>query len=634
MPKSRLLTVLLTLALVASTLSAVGIEDAELDLATYIKASYTKYEYEIPMRDGKRLFTAVYVPKDDSRNHAFMLKRTPYSIAPYGADRYAEYLGPSERFAREGFIFAYQDVRGRYLSEGEFIEMTPHRENKQSADEVDESSDTYDTIDWLIENIPSNNGKVGMWGISYPGFYVAAGMIDAHPALVAASPQAPVIDLYRGDDSYHNGAFFLAANFGFFTFFEKHEQPTRPRRRVPFEWGTTDGYEFFLDLDNLALADETFFHYEVPYWTDLIEHTTYDEFWRKRSLDRFIENVPPAVMTVGGWFDAEDPLGPLKVYRAIEEKSPDTSNHLVMGPWAHGGWSGGDGDRLGEVSFHSKTSQFYRDRIEFPFFDSYLNGNGTADLPAAWIFETGTHRWRRFDAWPPREATPRRLYLRAEGKLSFDPPAQSEATDRYVSDPNRPVPFTDSIAREVPQSYMVGDQRFASKRTDVLVYRTDPLPQDVSIAGPISPELWVSTSGTDSDFVVKLIDVYPSDFPDPDPNPTEVRMGGYQQLIRGEPFRAKFRNSLENPEPMIPGELTRIAFEMPDVAHVFRKGHRIMVQIQSSWFPLVDRNPQTFVDIPHAEPKDFQQATQTVSRSASRSSSVGVLVLETPGGGS
>jgi len=633
MPTSRLFPALLVILLVAPALSPARAEDdSENDLASYIKANYTKFEYEIPMRDGKRLFTAVYTPKDDSRDYAIMLKRTPYSIAPYGVDHYPGSLGPSEKFAREGFIFAFQDVRGRYMSEGEFIEVTPHKENKGPID-FDESSDTYDTIDWLVENIPGNNGKVGMWGISYPGFYVAAGMIDAHPALVAASPQAPVVDLYRGDDTYHNGAFFLAANFGFYTFFEKHEEPTRPSRRVPFDWGTTDGYEFYLEMGNLAGGGEKHFHQEVPYWTDLIEHSTYDEFWQARSLDEFIDNVPPAVMTVGGWFDAEDPVGPLKVYRAIERNDPETANHLVMGPWSHGAWAWGDGDRLGDVRFNSNTSEYYREKIEFPFFDHYLNGDGTADLPAAWVFETGTHRWRRYDAWPPKSAEPRRLYLRDGGRLSFDPPTEDEAIDEYVSDPNRPVPFIDSIARGMPQPYMVGDQRFAAKRTDVLVYATEPLAEDISIAGPISPELWVSTSGTDSDFVVKLIDVYPNDFPDPDPNPTEVRMGGYQQLIRGEPFRTKFRNSLETPEPMVPGELTRIAFEMPDVAHVFRKGHRIMVQIQSSWFPLVDRNPQTFVDIPYAEPEAFQKATQRVGRSAAASSSIEVLVVGGSGGG-
>jgi putative CocE/NonD family hydrolase len=623
----RITLVILLLVAAAAPAAAQDKKDEEADkLAEFIKSSYTKYEYEIPVRDGTKLFTAVYVPKDDSRSYAIMLKRTPYSVRPYGVDQYPRGLGPSERFAREGFIFAYQDVRGRFMSEGEFIEMTPHRPEKSGPTDFDGSSDTYDTIEWLVKNVPNNNGKVGMWGVSYPGFYTAAGMIDAHPALAAASPQAPMSDLYRGDDCYHNGAFFLAANFGFFTFFEKHEEPTRPTPKVPFDYQTRDGYEFFLAMGPLSQADEKYFHHEIPYWTDLIDHTTYDQFWRERNLTPHIDNVPPAVMTVGGWFDAEDLIGPLNVFHAIEENDPKTSNHLVMGPWSHGGWSWGDGDRLGDVGFNSKTSEFYREKIEFPFFDYHLNGNGEAHLPKAWVFETGTHRWRRFDTWPPRSTVTRRLYFRAGGELSFEPPVEESADDEYMSDPARPVPFVDYITHGMPQAYMVGDQRFAAKRTDVLVYQTDPLTEDITVLGPVSPELWVSTSGTDSDFVVKLIDVYPHDYPDNDPNPADVSMGGYQQLVRGEPFRAKFRNSLEQPEPMVPGQLTRIAFTMPDIAHVFRRGHRIMVQVQSSWFPLVDRNPQTFVDIPRARPEDFKKTTQRVARSMDASSSIGVLV--------
>lgn len=619
--------------LVLATTMLVAAQENDKDekaekLATYIKASYTKYEHEIPMRDGKRLFTALYVPKDDSRPYPIMLFRTPYNVRPYGVDQYRRTLGPSENFAREGFIFAYQDVRGRFMSEGEFIEMTPHRPDKKGSADIDESSDTYDTIEWLVKNVPNNNKKVGMWGISYPGFYTAAGMIDAHPALAAASPQAPVSDLFRGDDCYHNGAFFLAANFGFFTFFEKHEEPTRPKPRVPFDYETKDGYEFFLEMGSLSQADAKFFHHENPYWTDLIVHTVYDDFWKERNITVHIDNVPPAVMTVGGWYDAEDLVGPLNIFHAIEENDPATSNHLVMGPWSHGGWAWGDGDRLGHVRFNSKTSEFYREKIEFPFFDHHLNGNGEADLPKAWVFETGTNRWRRFASWPPRGTEIRKLYFRAGGGLSFNPPTEESAADEYVSDPARPVPFVDDIVHGMPQAYMVNDQRFASKRTDVLVYQTEPLTEDVTVLGPISPELWMSTSGTDSDFVVKLIDVYPHDYPDNDPNPAGVRMGGYQQLVRGEPFRAKFRNSLEKPDPMVPGQLTRIAFTMPDIAHVFRRGHRIMVQVQSSWFPLVDRNPQTFVDIPSASAGDFRKATQRVARSKDRSSSIGLPVMD------
>jgi putative CocE/NonD family hydrolase len=611
-----------------ATFSLLLVQESPQDkLAELVKATYTKYEYEIPMRDGKHLFTAVYVPKDTERTYAIMLTRTPYSVSPYGVDQYARSLGPSEIFTREGFIFAYQDVRGRYMSEGEFIEMTPHRPDKKGPEDIDESTDTYDTIDWLVKNIPNNNRKVGMWGISYPGFYTAAGMIDAHPALRAASPQAPVADLFMGDDAYHNGAFFLAANFGFYTSFVKHKDPSPPVPSLQFDYGTPDDYEFYLELGPLSEADKKYYHYENPYWTDLLLHTTYDEFWKTRNIVPHLDHVPPAVMIVGGWFDAEDLPGPLSVFHSVEDRNPETSSHLVMGPWVHGGWAWGDGDRLGNVRFNSKTSEFYREKIEFPFFDYHLNGQGDGKLPKVWVFETGTNQWRRYGAWPPQETVTRKLYFRSGAKLSFDPPVKESAADEYVSDPNKPVPFLGYITRGMAQEYMVSDQRFAASRTDVLVYETDPLPEDVTIVGPVSPELYVSTSGTDSDFVVKLIDVYPNDFPDNAPNPANVRMGGFQQLVRGEPFRAKFRHSFEKPVAMTPGEITRIEFDMPDICHVFRKGHKIMVQVQSSWFPLVDRNPQKYVDIPHAKPEDFHKATQRVSRAKSSASAIAVRVL-------
>ena len=600
---------------------------AEVELDAFIRASYTKYEHRIEMRDGERLFTAVYVPKDQSRLYGIMLMRTPYGVAPYGVDRLREGLGPSERFAREGFIFAYQDVRGRFLSEGEFEDASPHRVTKNDRG-VDESTDTWDTIAWLTANVEGNNGKVGMWGISYPGFFVAAGMIDAHPGLVAASPQAPVTDLYMGDDAYHGGAFFLASNFRFTSTFTRHEKPTTQGRGKPFDYGTVDGYEFFLGLGSLSQVDALHFHGESPFWTAMLEHTTYDEYWQARDISRHLRRTPPAVMTVGGWFDAQDPAGIFKIFRAIEKQAPGTSNHLVVGPWSHGGWSRGDGDRLGDVRFLAETSEFYREEIEFPFFDRELNGAEHEDLPRVLVFETGTHRWRRFESWPPPSAVARKLHFRARGGLGFMPSQEADAADEYTSDPARPVPFVNRPVVGVPKEYMVSDQRFASKRPDVLVYETEPLAEDLTVVGPVSPELYVTTSGSDADFVIKLIDVYPEDFPDNDPNPSDVRMGGYQQLVRGAPFRAKFRSSFEKPEPMVPGELTRIAWTTPDVCHTFRTGHKIMVQVQSSWFPLVDRNPQTFVDIPNARPEDFQPARHQVSRSKGASSSVGILVLD------
>ena len=618
--------------LLAPALSGQPAEDeAAKKLAEYIAASYTKYEYRIPMRDGKHLFTAVYIPKDDSRPYPLMMQRTPYGIGPYGVDQLRGRLGPSELFAREGFIFVYQDVRGRFLSEGTFIEATPQRPLPRGPQEVDESTDTYDTIEWLLRHLPNHNGKVGLWGISYPGFYAAAGMIDAHPALAAVSPQAPVTDLFQGDDSFHNGAFMLAANFGFYTFFEKQDNAREPEERIDFDYGTTDGYRFYLDLGPLANADRRYFHGKNPYWTALTVHTTYDAFWRERALQRHLRNVAPAVLTVGGFFDAEDPMGPTLIYHGVEKASPNVDNHLVLGPWSHGGWSRSTGKTLGDVDFRSATSEFFRKEIEFEFFRRQL-GIAKADetkteFPKAWIFETGTNRWRKFSAWPPQEATPKKLYLRELGGLAFAAPT-GEGSDSYLSDPARPVPFTEKITTGVPREYMVADQRFAGKRPDVLVYQSEVLEADVTVAGPVSPNLWVSSTGTDSDFVVKLIDVYPDDYPNPEPNPNNLQMGGYQQLVRGEPFRAKFRSSLEKPAPLEPGKLTQIRFSMPDICHVFRRGHRILVQVQSSWFPLVDLNPQTFVDIPNAKPEDFRKATQVLSRSREAASFLELPILE------
>jgi putative CocE/NonD family hydrolase len=515
------------------------------------------------------------------------------------------------------------------MSEGEFVEMTPHKDVKRGPQDVDESTDTYDTIDWLVKNIPHNNGKVGTYGISYPGFYAAAGILDAHPAHKAASPQAPMMDLFMGDDSYHGGAFMLSANFGFYTGFMKRMEPAPPQTRLPFDFKTPNGYDFYLKMGSLENGIENQMKNQSPYFNDTVKHWTYDEFWKSRALAPHIKNVKPAVMTVGGWFDHEDLAGPLTLFRAIGAKSPDTVNILVEGPWAHGGWSRGDGDVLGNVRFDVKTGVVFRDDIQFPFFNYYLKGKGDGKFPKAYVFETGTNVWRRTDAWPPKTAVSKSLYLQAGGKLDFRAPTGgANSFDEYVSDPSKPVPFTDALVTNVPGSYMVGDQRFVSTRTDVMVYQTDPLEEDMTIAGLISPRLFVSTSGTDSDWIVKLIDVYPNDYPDPEPNPTNVKMGGYQQLIRGEPLRGKFRNSMERPEPMTPGKMTEIRFDMPDVFHTFRRGHRVMVQVQSSWFPLVDRNPQKFTNIPEAKGADFSKATQRIYHSEAGPSGVSVSVVQ------
>ena len=601
----------------------------------YVKAHYTKYEFRIPMRDGKRLFTAVYVPKDAAGGpYPFLMDRTPYSVGPYGEDRYPTHLGPSEEFQKSGYIFVYQDVRGRWMSEGEFVEMRPHIDEKKTPQDVDAASDTYDTIEFLLKHVANNNGKVGIWGISYPGFYTSASIIDSHPALVAASPQAPMTDLFLGDDAYHGGAFMLSANFGFYAFFHPQTEPQTPKPTVPFDFGTPDSYKFYLQAGSLANMEKEYLKGSNWLYNDQMKHDTYDAYWQSRDLSRHMKNVKCAVLVVGGWYDAEDLSGPYKTFYAINKFNPDTTTTLVEGPWVHGGWARGDGTHLGDVQFNAKTSEYFRTNIQFPFFEHYLKGSGAAQ-PKAEVFETGTNVWRSFDAWPPKAATAKTLYFHAGGKLSFEPPTEAKGMDEYVSDPNHPVPFVGYTTDTVPQRYMVDDQRFASYRPDVLVYETDPLEEDVTIAGPISPKLKISSSGTDSDFDVKLIDVYPEDYPDPEEatggkrvlDAPPLHMGGYQELLRGEPFRAKFRNSWEKPEALTPGKEADVNFIMPDLFHTFRRGHRIMVQVQSSWFPLTDRNPQTFTDIPNAKPEDFKPATEQVFRQRDAASGVEVLVL-------
>jgi hypothetical protein len=596
-------------------------------LADYVKANYTKYEHRIPMRDGKRLHTAVYVPKDATKTYPFLISRTPYSIAPYGVDQYRTSLGPNEQFAKSGYIFVYQDVRGRYLSEGEFVEMTPHKPVKSSANDTDESSDTYDTIEWLLKNVQPNNGKAGIVGISYGGFYAAAAIVDAHPALKAASPQAPIIDLFLGDDGYHNGAFFLAANFGFYSYFGKKktepELPDPNARR--FSFGTQDGYDFYRRLGPLSNADEKFFKRESPYWTDLLAHTTYDSFWKARGLAQHVRNVKPAILTVGGWFDAEDLHGPLRLDRALETQSNATPHTLVMGPWVHGGWARGDGDKLGNIPFNLKASPWFRENIEYPFFEHHLKDKPDPKLARAYAFETGSNQWRKFSQWPPQGQS-KSLFFQPNGKLALSP-APAAASIDYTADPAKPVPFVGYTALGMAQEYMVSDQRFATARPDVLTFMTDVLEEDFVIAGEIKPRLFLSSTATDADYVVKLIDVYPDNYPNPEPNPSNVQMGGYQQLVRGEPFRAKFRDSFETPKPLTPNQTFELNFAMPDICHNFRRGHRIMVQIQSSWFPLVDNHPQKFLDIPNANPNDFTKATHRLLIGPSQSSRIEFTVF-------
>ncbi len=638
--RAVLLAILALVSLVPVSAPAQGLD--------FIRANYTKYEYTIPMRDGVKLFTAVYAPKDQSKRYPILFDRTPYSVGPYGVDAYKSDLGPSPQFAQEGYIFAYQDVRGKWMSEGEFVNMRPHLDRKSKPTDMDESTDTYDTIDWLVKNIPGNNGRVGMWGISYPGFYTAAGMIDAHPALKAASPQAPVTDWFTGDDWHHNGALQLPHAFNFLAAFERpHPAPTSRMdfHEIPFD--TADGYDFFLNLGPLANVNTRFYKGQVPFWNDILAHGTFDAFWQARNIRAHLKDIKPAVMTVGGWFDAENLFGALETYKHVERTSPGATNILVMGPWRHGGWARGEGASLGPIAFHSKTAEFFQEHIQFPFFQHYLKGVDTPALPEAYVFETGSNQWRQYDHWPPAPAQARSLYLQPKGGLAWAPPSGDVETpfDEYESDPAHPVPYLDQVETRMDGEYMIKDQRVAARRPDVLTYMTEPLSEDVTLVGPVKVRMVVSTSGTDSDFIVKLIDVFPGDFP-PDqdeaparpgargagPRPT-ARFAGYQMLVRGDVMRGKFRKSLEKPEPFEPNQPTPLAFDMSDVAHSFRKGHRIMIQVQSTWFPLIDRNPQKFVDIYSAKESDFQKASERVYRTQAQPSHLEVLALPAPAQG-
>ncbi len=608
-----------------------------------LHALYTKYEYRIPMRDGTRLFTVVYVPKDSSKTYPFLVNRTPYSAGVYadgelhyGEDWFPQSIGPSKEFEDAGYIFVKQDVRGRYMSEGKWVEMTPHVNPQRAAGEGQESQDMYDTMEWLLKHVPNNNGKAGIYGISYPGFYTSASIIDSHPAIKAASPQAPVTDLYMGDDSYHGGAFMLAANYGFYASFTPQHNPTPlPKTWSHFDYGEADAYDFFLKkltMQNMlaALTPD-----QRAYIAPTIDHDTYDDFWKIRAIAPHLKGVKAAVLSVGGWFDAEDPQGPFTTYDSVKKYNPGTWDGLVIGPWVHGGWARYDGRHLGNVSFDSATGEYFRSHIQFPFFEEHLKGvKPAAPLAEVTVFETGSNVWRRYPAWPPAQAKPRELYFGPNGTLSWQQPAAGAEYDEYVADPHKPVPYVGYPSTDVPQEYMVSDQRFAATRPDVLVYQTPVLEDDVTIAGPVNPKLFVSTTGTDADWVVKLIDVYPQEYPEHDKpgrgsdvGPPQASMAGYEMLVRGNPMRGKFRHGFEHPEAFAPGKVEAVDFYLGQVNHTFRRGHRIMVQVQSSWFPLVDLNPQTFTHIPTAKPEDFKAATQRVYHAPDTPSGLQVLVM-------
>jgi putative CocE/NonD family hydrolase len=588
--------------------------------SNYVKEHFTKKDVYITMRDGVKLFTSIYTPKDASASNKYpmMMQRTCYSIAPYGEDKYPARLGPSEIMMKEGYIFVYQDVRGRYKSEGTWTNMTPVIDNKKSKKDVDEGSDTYDTIDWLVKNVAGNNGKVGQYGISYPGFYTAAGILSNHPALKASSPQAPISDFFF-DDFHHNGAFIEGYFFTFPVFGVQKKDTTSKAwyANTMFNPGTKDGYQFLLDLGPLKNADK--YYKDNFFWQETINHPNYDEFWQKRGLLKHYGKVKPAVMLVGGWFDAEDLTGPLAIYKTIGKSDPNAYNTIVMGPFGHGRWSRETGHTMhSNVYFGDSIATFYQKNIEAKFFNHFLKGKGdkNSGLPNAYMYNTGKKEWTTFDKWPATNAVHEKLFLGADGKLANTQPA-TEGSVSYISDPLKPVPYTEDNTTTMgftPHNYMSEDQRFAGRRPDVLVYQSEVLNDDVTLGGEIMAHLKIATTGTDADFVVKLIDVYPPDEPNNPYMPNKnIILSNYWQMVRSEVMPARFRNSFEKPEALVANQKTDVNFRLQDVLHTFKKGHRIMIQVQSTWFPIIARNPQKFVENPYkADESDYIKATETV----------------------
>jgi putative CocE/NonD family hydrolase len=585
--------------------------------SAWFRENYYKIEKAIPMRDGVKLFTSIYVPKDSTEKHPILIERTPYSAAPYGPDRYRDFWSGYERyFLREGYILVIQDVRGRWMSEGKFVDVRPFIRDKKPGD-FDESTDAYDCIDWLVNHVAGNNGKVGVYGTSYPGFYAGMAAASGHPALKAVSPQAPVTDWFVGDDFHHNGAFFYMDAFDFYVaggFGRPHPRPVSVESPMPDMYQTKDNYKFYL----LQGPDKNLLKYtgdSIAFFNELFKHPIRDAWWQARNARVAQFNIKPAILVVGGLFDAEDCYGAWNLYQAIQKQSPQTNAKLVMGPWYHTQWSGPDGTHLGNVDFNSNTSVTYQNEIIIPFFNHYLKDKNDPSLAGATIFFTGENKWRRFESWPSDKVRNEKIYFRDKNNLSPKAPETELAYDEYVSDPAHPVPYTENIHFNRTREYMTDDQRFAGRRTDVLSYESGALADDLTLGGPVTADLQTSISTTDADFVVKIIDVFPDSlsFQRIDIYATNepgriYPMGGYQMLVRGEIFRGKFRKSFEKPQPFQPGRIETVHFTLPDIAHTFKKGHRLMIQVQSSWFPLSDRNPQKFTDIYTCSEEDFQKS--------------------------
>ena len=594
----------------------------------WIVENYYKIERQIPMRDGIRLFTSIYIPKDTTEKHPFLMTRTPYSCAPYGEHNWrALWNMYTKYYMREGYILVYQDVRGRWMSEGDFMDVRPFKGAKNGNTDIDESSDTYDAIEWLLKNIPHNNGNVGVSGISYPGFYATMAALCNHPALKAVSPQAPVTDWFFGDDWHHNGALMLMDAFSFYTHFGYPRPSPISAGQKTFDAPSSDNYQFYLEAGAIKNFNEKYLHDSIAFWNDIFAHPNFDDWWKARNPSNFVQNIKPATLIVGGLFDAEDCFGAWNLYKAIEKKSPNTDNRLIIGPWSHGQWSGSAVTSLGNIRFGSNTAIWYQNNIEIPFFNFYLKGKGTINnLGEATVFFSGENAWHHLDEWPPKEKSDKLIYLLPQGHLGWTKPSATSAFSEYVSDPANPVPYAEGVHMSRTREYMTDDQRFASRRPDVVVFETEVLKEKLTLGGPVLADLLVSTTGTDADFIVKVIDVFPDDFKYSDA--TEYPMGGYQMLVRGEVMRGKFRNSFEKPEAFSPNKVTPVKFTLPDVAHTFLKGHKLMVQIQSSWFPLVDRNPQKYVNIYTASDSDYQKATIRIYHDATRPSFLTLPVLK------
>ncbi len=635
----KLIWLILTGLFFTSTLFA---QNAAADSA-FIRDNFDKREVMIPMRDGIQLFTAIYTPRDGSRKYPVLITRTPYSCTPYGAASYPNNF-KNMNLTRAGYIFVFQDVRGKYMSEGDFVDVRPYNPTPASPAKTgskaptDEATDTYDTVDWLLKNATGNNGNVGVIGTSYPGFYATMAVLAGHPAIKAVSPQAPVTDWFVGDDFHHNGAFMLMDAFSFYSGFGKpRPKPTMQDADGFSDWKTPDNYDFHLRTGAIRNYTEKYGMKAIPFWNDLMAHPDYDAWWKARNPRPHLKNIKPAVMTVGGLFDAEDCWGAWNTYKAIENQNVAShSNRLVMGPWVHGGWHRTTGDRLGNVVFGSKTSAYYEQEIELKFFEFYLKGIGNMDLPDASIFETGSNRWTSYASWPPPNAEPAKWYFQGKNRLSGQAPGADNPIPAvtYTSDPAHPVAYTEDVHLNRTREYMCDDQRFAARRPDVLAYQTSPLSASVTVTGPVTADLWVSLDddglaapnvALDVDLVVKIIDVFPDTLQGTE---NGIPMGGYQMLVRGEIFRGRYRNGYDKPEGFERGDPAHVRFELPDIAHTFLPGHKIMVQVQSSWFPLADRNPQQFINIYEAQDSDFIPVKVTIHQDTAMPSGIVLPILK------